>query len=165
MDPSYRWSGVRADEAWNAVINAWENRDKAEWDDVDYAFSKFVSDFFHGDEGMQCGRVVDENGCKETESCKDFENVDGTGPAAYFILNSFAHLSSFLWNNYVGIEDASSTISSLAFAKDFGIEKSGDKTFLLYSIINALTVGFTMGLSRVFNIGLSTFSPLPILLL
>lgn len=154
MDPRLRWEGVGADAAWQDVVNAWKNREGDVWGDTN--LSIFVSDFFHGDEGMDCGVVKDLNGCRDTYLCKDFENVDGTGPAAYFILNSFVRLSSFLWNSYSGTVDAASTLDALEFSKDFGHKDRQDDNFLLFSIINALTIGLTMGVAGIFNNGTSS---------
>ena len=157
MDPRKRWEGVGADQAWKEIVKAWENRDKGEWEG--FQFPTFVSAFLNGVEGMKCGIVKGENGCTDKYVCNDFEPNEDSGPAAYFILNSIVHLSGFFWNNYQGTINAASSMDSLKFAKDFGHDDKRDDTLLLFSIINALTVGFTVGLAGIFNNGQFNCTP------
>lgn len=143
MDPRKRWEGVGADQAWKEIIAAWEIRNKEEWEDV--GFPAFASGFLEGKEGMECEVVSDKNGCTDKYLCNDFEMNENSGPAAYFIVNSFVHLSDFFRNSYVGTMDAASTMDALKFARDFGHDDKKDDTLLLFSIINALTVALALG--------------------
>ncbi|KAK2760814.1 hypothetical protein FQN54_002052 [Arachnomyces sp. PD_36] len=148
MDTRKAWEQIKADQAWDDLVEAWNNRDP---DEVYTDFSRFASDFFHGKRSMQCGTVVGRNNCVEEYTCNTFENVDGTGPAAMFILNSFVNINGWLVNNHDGVEAAASNIDEEAFSTSFAHQDREDEQFLEFMIINALTVGVTMGLAPIFN--------------
>lgn len=152
LPASQRWAGVGANHAWADAVKAWrKHRDAA--GGTTQSFSIFISDFFHSTENMNCGVVQDDNGCKSHALCKDFEGVDDTGPAAYFIHNSFVNLSSWLWNLYQAVGTAINAVPVQKFSQTFAHRDRDDDTFLLFMIINVLTAGFTMGVAPIFNHG------------
>ncbi|KAL1954115.1 hypothetical protein VTO42DRAFT_1739 [Malbranchea cinnamomea] len=148
MDSRKRWTESGAAAAWDELKKAWKNRPS---DKKNMEFTIFAGYYYRGGEEMRCGDVIDDNGCKDTWLCRDFEGIDNTGPGAYLLYNAFAHLSKWLWNNYEACDRASNSISAASFAEAFAHKDRKDDDFLEFMIINALTVGFTMGLAPIFN--------------
>jgi GH18 family chitinase len=80
QDQSDRWDDVYTDSAFEIVI-------------LDYfyqsaktliTFPEYVSNFFNGPEGMNCGKTAADSGCDTVSECDDVNY-----PAGYFLLNSF----------------------------------------------------------------------------
>lgn len=85
VDEATRWSRIAADSAWSEVVSGWKDwRQKNP--DSDFAFPRYVSNVFHGPEGMDCHKMIDSNGC---HSGNALQCHDTNHPAGYFILNSF----------------------------------------------------------------------------
>ena len=83
---SQRWDTLDADAAWNDSL-AWWN----EYKNGNENFTQELSDFFKEPISMHCEVLVENNGCSNYVQC-----VDGqyTGPASYFILNSFVTINN-----------------------------------------------------------------------
>jgi hypothetical protein len=86
-NPKDRWYGLGADAAWKDATDSWT----ANPHEGNFNFSQTISFFFNGPEGIHCETTAIENKCTTAYSCGDFE---GTGAAAYFIVNSITTIEA-----------------------------------------------------------------------
>jgi hypothetical protein len=80
QDQAVRWVDVDTDTAWEIVLLDYFYQQ----DTTTLNFPEYVSNFFHGGEGMNCGETAADTGCETVSECSDVNH-----PAGYFILNSF----------------------------------------------------------------------------
>ncbi|EXM30032.1 hypothetical protein FOTG_05063 [Fusarium oxysporum f. sp. vasinfectum 25433] len=106
-----RWNGIRTPCAWREVALGWidERTSKAlNTSDRENAndFSRYVSDVLDAKESFHCASfTAGANGCEPLEKC---EATRDAGPAAYFIVNSFANIHSnlkSLWETVDRVEN------------------------------------------------------------
>ncbi|OTA98047.1 carbohydrate esterase family 3 protein [Hypoxylon sp. CI-4A] len=112
QDQGDRWNGVDTDTAIEMVLLDYFY----EQDDTSLTFPEYVSNYFHGPEGMNCGKTADKVGCETVSECSDTNH-----PAGYFILNSFVAVHSFLWDAYDASFNAESQMNTeiAAFSSTF----------------------------------------------
>jgi hypothetical protein len=147
IDSRTRWREVGADKAWEDLVTAWKKRDVEKWEAYD--FSTFASNFFRAGVHMKCGRLEIGDSCKGPYRCNDFDGIDGTGPAAYFILNALVRIHQWISNNHYAV--GSVRLRAENFATAFACKDPHDDHFMQFMIANVLTVGFTMDLAPTFN--------------
>lgn len=80
QDQADRWEDVYTDTAFEMVLLDYFY----EQDDTSLTFPEYVSNWFNGPEGMNCGKTAANVGCESAVQCDDVNY-----PAGYFILNSF----------------------------------------------------------------------------
>ena len=87
--PELRWSEADAEDAWTAVARFW-NEDPAS---QGLPFVQVVSNFWHGPEGWNCGKMGTDPCDAGPGSCGDSsERGDVDTPAGWMILQSFTTL-------------------------------------------------------------------------
>ena len=75
-----RWEAAAADDAWNAVLLAWNQEGSG---DTSLTFSEYVGNFFHAKDGLACQNMAD-NPCDDTIACTGVTGVGtGVAPAGY----------------------------------------------------------------------------------
>jgi len=80
---STRWAAADTDNAWKAVLAAWNNH-TTPTNEVSLPFSEFVSSFFRGPEGWNCQNIEDI-ACSITIECDQAKH-----PAGFV---SFSHIN------------------------------------------------------------------------
>lgn len=83
MAPYERWDELDCDDAWNDILNVWQNHDKAKG----WIFTESVANTIHVQENTDCGTLLDTSNCVQTITCQNVQG--GSGPAGYEIWNSF----------------------------------------------------------------------------
>lgn len=91
MPPKQRWDGVNASDAFKDVVRQWKTYDSS------HGFTSFSASVFYTLQGRAEHNICEhlDTGCSETKVCTDFVG-QGTGPAAYFLYNSFVMLHQVL---------------------------------------------------------------------
>ena len=88
QNPMLRWYGIGADGAWTDALNHYNDHRQGS----SLSFTEAISDFFHGPGAMDCQKTSAFDGCVGNDlQCHDTVGAD-SGPAGYFILNSFIHI-------------------------------------------------------------------------
>ncbi|KAK3308678.1 uncharacterized protein B0T15DRAFT_572803 [Chaetomium strumarium] len=145
INPTKRWNGVFAPQAWDAAIKKWKDNPSPDG----LSFSERASNFFHGRECMKCHDNSDRNGCSSFYQCHDTNH-----PAGYMILNSMTALNNMVWNFYAGIVwaevDIVATVDSLQ--KTFAVLP--DSPQKLKIILDIIGLGFALGAAPMWNIAL-----------
>ncbi|KAL4867215.1 hypothetical protein BDV12DRAFT_198425 [Aspergillus spectabilis] len=140
-DPDWRWNELLCPQAWFEAVEYWhDKKDKPSA----MNFSREINNFFHGNEQMECGNMVEENQCYHTEICNQ---QNDPGAATFMILNSFRMVSSTLWNLFNQMEGAAGDVrgSIGRFSKIFApvLEDDGLSPLIILDII-ALGYGGVM---------------------
>lgn len=94
QDQEYRWNAVDTDTAIEMVLLDYFY----EQDKTSLNFPMYVSNYFHGPEGMNCGKTDADTGCEAMSECSDVNH-----PAGYFILNSFVTLHGVSFPSVFGL--------------------------------------------------------------
>ncbi|EMT60851.1 Killer toxin subunits alpha/beta [Fusarium odoratissimum] len=111
MNPQDRWNGVRAPCAWRDMASSWVDKRSSQNINVTgkenaNKFSRHVSDLADGYEKFDCASFsVGVNGCEQEDKCEDTRD---SGPAGYFILNSFTSIHTTfksLWQTVDKVEN------------------------------------------------------------
>lgn len=85
QDQSKRWYGIGSDGAWTDAVNYYNDHKQGSI----LSFPEAISNFFHGPGTINCQITSSQNACTGLDlECSDIRGAD-TGPAGYFILNSF----------------------------------------------------------------------------
>ncbi|RBR16344.1 hypothetical protein FVER53590_05940 [Fusarium verticillioides] len=112
MSPKTRWDAMRAPCAWRDLASSRVDKRSSEGLNVTgkgnaNKFSRHVSDLADGYENFDCASFsVGVNGCDQEDKCQDTED---SGPAGYFILNSFASIHTTfksLWQTVDKVENS-----------------------------------------------------------
>ncbi|KAI1765641.1 carbohydrate esterase family 3 protein [Hypoxylon sp. FL1150] len=138
QDQSDRWSAVDADTAVEMVLLDYFY----EQDDTTLTFPEYVSNYFEGPEGMNCGKMADSVGCEAATECDDVNH-----PAGYFILNSFVTIHGFLWDAYESTYNAESDMQSSIDLFSSTFAKVDDPTIAIDEILSV--VGLLYALTMV----------------
>jgi hypothetical protein len=147
MDSRTSWREVGADKAWEDLVTAWKKRDVEKWEAYD--FSTFASSFFRAGVHIKCGSLGIDGSCRGFYRYRNFDGIDGTGPAAFFILNALVKIHQWISNNHYAVGSVS--LRAENFATAFAYKDPHEDQFMQFMIANVLTVGFTMDLAPTFN--------------
>ncbi|KAH8645403.1 hypothetical protein BX600DRAFT_391288 [Xylariales sp. PMI_506] len=112
QDQSDRWDEVGTDTAIEIFLLDYFYQQ----DSTSLTFPEYVSNFFHGPEGMDCGETSADVGCEAMSECSDVNY-----PAGYLILNSFVAVHDFLYNAFEACTSAEADMQSSidAFSSTF----------------------------------------------
>ncbi|ERS96515.1 hypothetical protein HMPREF1624_06719 [Sporothrix schenckii ATCC 58251] len=88
MTSEERWDRLDCTDAWNDVINVWKTTDI----NNGMYLSASISASINGPESSNCGSLAATSNCDRILLCKDVENTQGSGPAAYEIWNSLVYV-------------------------------------------------------------------------
>ncbi|KAF7557807.1 hypothetical protein G7Z17_g467 [Cylindrodendrum hubeiense] len=109
---SERWNGAEAQYAYDESVQAWAKDSGNDINsqinfrrDTQLTFSQYISHHLGGADNMQCGSLVDRNGCDQFLQCGSTD-----GPAGYLIVNSFVAINNILWNWYDQIDRSANDI-------------------------------------------------------
>ena len=91
--PQERWGGLDATDAWNDIVTDWKKYRDGPESTSKLEFTAFVSYLIGGPPKSDCGDILSGT-CKDTWSCDMFHDDRKTGPAATFIWNSLAAIST-----------------------------------------------------------------------
>ncbi|KAF7558240.1 hypothetical protein G7Z17_g159 [Cylindrodendrum hubeiense] len=142
QDQYDRWLGVSSDQAFEMAIINWF------YDGVtgSLTFPEYVSNFFNGPEGMNCGATAPSVGCESPTQCDDVNH-----PAGYFILNSFVSVHSMLYNFFDAFTtaEADMTTSIGTFSSTFA--QIEDVQAEIDMILNVLGLGYALAVAPVWN--------------
>ncbi|RSL92417.1 hypothetical protein CEP52_013832 [Fusarium oligoseptatum] len=129
-----RWKDIRCDEAWEDALDNWRSMS-----DTGLGFSAIISGYFKMNEGKNCGNMVEENNCYQTEKCD--EKFGGAAP--FLVMNSLVSLSQTLWNMINLFGDAGEAIKGDIglFAKTFAPPEREDGVGL-YVILDIVAMGY-----------------------
>ncbi|EXK32523.1 hypothetical protein FOMG_12692 [Fusarium oxysporum f. sp. melonis 26406] len=115
MNPQDRWNGVRAPCAWRDMASSWVDKRSSQNINVTRKenankFSRHVSDLADGYEKFDCASFsVGVNGCEQEDKCEDTRD---SGPAGYFILNSFTSIHTTFKSLWQTVDKAENDMQS-----------------------------------------------------
>ncbi|KAG8530286.1 uncharacterized protein KY384_004788 [Bacidia gigantensis] len=154
QNPSIRWKGVDADDAWKAALEyASTTANPAQ-----LSFSQLISQFFHGPDNMHCELPNARDTCATAVLCKD---PPAGYAAGFLILNSFVEISNLTqwdfqlnYNIYDAVYKAQDYVTTqiAGFSETFAPIKQ--PTDALKVILDIVGLGFAVALAPVWNAAL-----------
>ncbi|XXH02567.1 hypothetical protein Hte_008944 [Hypoxylon texense] len=142
QDQSDRWNAVDTDTAIEMVLLDYFY----EQDKTTLTFPEYVSNYFHGPEGMNCGKTAANTGCESNSECSDVNH-----PAGYFILNSFVTIHGFLYNAYSACYTAETDMQSSIDVFSSTFAEIDDPTTAIDDILTVLGLMFALAMSPLWN--------------
>ncbi|EFW98972.1 class 5 chitinase chi100 [Grosmannia clavigera kw1407] len=149
-----RWLDLGCPTAVEEAVQAWAAQLAANADNSNQHFTSTVADFFHLGESTSCGEMSATGYCTSPITCQAVANVNGSGPAAYEIWNSFVFLHNLYYNHWFIIEDMAAVDIGLhqdAFVDTFAPIPPDNTQNILNLILAFVGLAGTVGVSSLFN--------------